>query len=481
MQHRPRRYAEHMHACPPTPAAILDLLGLSDRLHGRITLHGTDPVVKSPHKLGEATASILAARAGASAALWQARGGGQTDIDIDVADAVHALHATNYIWMNGHKIDIHPTGNPITGRFRCKDGRFIFLIAGPPYLKLLNGYLNFFDCGNTKVSISREVAAWDSLELETALNEAGLPATIARSQAEWCSHPQGRVLAAQPVIQLERIGDADPTPLPVGGAAMEGLRVLDWTHVLAGPTAAKELARAGANTLAICSPNHLDPLLMALWGNHGKRSCFLDFANAPDRDVQQAMSLADDADVMVYSWRPSVADRFGLSIDALLQRPRTKGLIYVDINCYGWGGPWDDRGGFDHCGQMVSGFSVSEGNMDDPCISPVGYLNDLLTGHLAATGAMAAVLRRAEEGGSWRVRVSLARTAMWVQSLGLLPRGSFDEAPDVPSRDDAEAQLTSVPSPLGEVTYLADPVRYSAMPSTTISGPGPFGSDPASW
>ncbi|HWX27082.1 MAG TPA: hypothetical protein VNZ53_06540 [Steroidobacteraceae bacterium] len=56
------------------------------------------------------------------------------------------------------------------------------LEAGPPYPKLLRGYLNFFDCGDNKVSIAREVATWDSAELEEALAKVGLPACRAFSR-----------------------------------------------------------------------------------------------------------------------------------------------------------------------------------------------------------------------------------------------------------------------------------------------------------
>ena len=70
-----------------------------------------------------------------------------------------------------------------------------------------------------------------------------------------------------------------------------------------------------------------------------------------------------------------------------------------------------DRPGFDQNGQVASGFAAKEGEPGRPKFSPVFYLADLMTGYLAAAGMMAALLRRAEEGGSYHVKLSLARSA----------------------------------------------------------------------
>ena len=63
--------------------------------------------------------------------------------------------------------------------FLCRDNRYIMIEGGPPYTKLLKGYLNFFDCGYNKKSIAREVAKWDSTDLEVALAKEGLPVSPA--------------------------------------------------------------------------------------------------------------------------------------------------------------------------------------------------------------------------------------------------------------------------------------------------------------
>ena len=96
--------------------------------------------------------------------------------------------------------------------FLCRDNRHVMLEAGPPYMKLLKGYLNFFDCGDDKKSFAREVAKWDSEELETAMAKAGPPACRAFSHEEWLAHPQGTALSQVPVIEIEKIADSQPVP-----------------------------------------------------------------------------------------------------------------------------------------------------------------------------------------------------------------------------------------------------------------------------
>ena len=84
------------------------------------------------------------------------------------------------------------------------------LEAGPPYQKLLNGYLNFFGCGNNRQSFAREVANWNAEDLEQALTNVGLPACRAFTRQERLAHPQGTALAGTPPIEIVKIADGDP-------------------------------------------------------------------------------------------------------------------------------------------------------------------------------------------------------------------------------------------------------------------------------
>jgi CoA-transferase family III len=163
----------------------------------------------------------------------------------------------------------------VNGLFPCHDGRYVMLEAGPPYVKLLKGYLNFFDCGDNRPSIAREVAQWDSLALEEAMAQAGLPACRAFTRDEWLVHPQGQVLAQAPVVEIEKIADGPKVPFDRGDARspLDGIRVLDFTHVLADPRSARSLAEYGAEVLHITSPmpTHSQSTLASILANAARR------------------------------------------------------------------------------------------------------------------------------------------------------------------------------------------------------------------
>lgn len=117
----------------------------------------------------------------------------------------------------------------------------------------------------------------------------------------------------------------------------------------------------------------------------------------------------------------------GFGPDQLAQeRP---GLIYVTVNCFGSDGPFGDRAGWDQVAQAVTGVADIQGAVSGtgrPQLTPV-YLCDFLTGFMASFGAMVALRRRATEGGSYRVEVSLAGAAMLLQRQGLIT--GFTDAP----------------------------------------------------
>jgi crotonobetainyl-CoA:carnitine CoA-transferase CaiB-like acyl-CoA transferase len=123
----------------------------------------------------------------------------------------------------------------------------------------------------------------------------------------------------------------------------------------------------------------------------------------------------------------------------------------MTTNAYGHSGPWTERPGFDQNGQVASGFAWKEGEPDKPRFSPVFSLADLMTGYFAAAGMMAAPLRRSIEGGSYHVKLLLARSAMWVQELGFLETAIQKSLPE---RDTHPAKRTSIDSVYGKVSSL---------------------------
>ncbi|GAA2756320.1 CoA transferase [Actinopolymorpha rutila] len=455
---------------------LIDQLGLAARFTGDATIFGSDPVIRSPHRLAEAscTAHLLIGAAGV--AIWEARGGSPTDISMDVLHGLHHLHPTHFVEQSGYSSNVGAEFVQVNGVFATNDGGYVMLEAGPPYQKLLNGYLNFFDCGNNKDSFAREVAKWNAEDLEEALTYAGLPAARAFTREEWRAHPQGRALAAVPPIEIVKIADGDPVPFRgQGRSPLDGVRVLDFTHVLAGPRSARTLAEYGAEVLHISSPWFADNLAQHLGVDAGKYDAFLDLRY--EKDMGTMRRLAATADVFASTYRPAVNERFGLLPEALAETSE-RGIVYMSADAYGHSGPWKDRPGFDQNGQVASGFALEEGRGGPPKFSPVFYVADLITGYLAAAGMMAALLRRAVEGGSYQVKLSLTRSVMWVQDLGLLDVAAQG---DIPESDSYPAETVDIDTAYGAVTLLAPPLTFTNLTLPTTDRLVPYGSDPASW
>src|SRR5437867_3316438 len=116
------------------------------------------------------------------------------------------------------------------------------------------------------------VARWDGQALEDALTEARQCGAMVRSSDEWLAHPQGRALADRPRVEIVKIGESEPEPLPAGDRPLSGVRVLDLTRILAGPTHARTLAEHGAEVLHIASPWLPNPDVFVMDTNHGKLS-----------------------------------------------------------------------------------------------------------------------------------------------------------------------------------------------------------------
>jgi crotonobetainyl-CoA:carnitine CoA-transferase CaiB-like acyl-CoA transferase len=457
-------------------ADLLEQVGLAGWFDGDATLVGADPVIRSPHRLAEAscTAHLLIAAAGA--AIWAARTGERTDVAMDVVHGLHHLHPTHFVEQAGYPSNVGAEFVEVNGVFRTRDGGYVMLEAGPPYQKLLNGYLNFFDCGNRKESFAREVARWDADKLVRALSDAGLPACRAHTREEWLAHPQGQALAAVPQIEIVKIADGAPVPFAEEAIApLDGVRVLDFTHVLAGPRSARTLAEYGAEVLHISSPWYADTLAQHLGVDAGKYDAYLDLRY--DDDLATMWRLAATADVFACTYRPAVIERFGLG-PAALAAASERGIVYMSANAYGHSGPWAGRPGFDQNGQVTSGFALEEGNGGPPRFSPVFYVADLITGYCAAAGMMAALLRRSVEGGSYQVKLSLTRSVMWVQELGLLDVAAQGE---VPETDTYPAETVSIDTAYGPVTFLAPPVAFSNLTLPATDRLVPYGFDPAAW
>jgi crotonobetainyl-CoA:carnitine CoA-transferase CaiB-like acyl-CoA transferase len=453
---------------------LLSQMGvLPEEIAGKIAIAGADPIVASPHRLGAASAAALAAQGAAIAAIWRMRTGRGQDVSVDLRRAVVPGLRTVFHVSQGGKRLRSPGAYGGTHFFRTRDNRMIYLLRVPAYTRMLLGLLDLLHCSSDDESVAKAVAQWHSTELEDAIAERKLVGVMARRRDEWLDHPQGQWLASRPAIAIEKIGDSAPEKFGPAPRPLSGVRVLDVTHVLAGPASTRVLAEQGADVLHIASERHPDTADKMIDTSFGKRSAYLDLDVEADRAT--LAELVRGSDVFVQSWRQGVLAKRGFGPRDLTRlRP---GIVTVSVSAYGGDGPWASRGGYDPVGQVASGLAVEEGSFDAPALAPTGTLNDYITAYLAAAGALGALIRRAREGGSYAIDVSLTRSSMFVLELGLLdarPKQVFGLEP-LPS------DMRSVKTALGDVAYPAPITDYAETKPYWQRSCGYVGADKPVW
>jgi crotonobetainyl-CoA:carnitine CoA-transferase CaiB-like acyl-CoA transferase len=419
---------------------------------------GADPVLPTPFKIGETAAAALAATGLAAADLWELKTGRRQQVAIDVRQATASLRSGHYMKMDGAKVSTER--NPVMGVYPAKGGRWSYIHANFPNHRA--AALQVLGCEESRDAVRRAVAQWDALELEEAIIAAKGAGGMARSMAEWRQHPQRAAIAALPLLEIVKLGDSPPEKLRDGDRPLSGIRVLDLTRVLAGPTCARTLAEHGADVLKITAPHLPNIGYQEYDTGHGKLSAHLDLRQPSD--VETLRGLVRDADVFSQGYRPGTLGNRGLSPEELSRlRP---GLVYVSLCAFGHQGPWASRRGFDTVVQTVSGITTRQAELfggaeaGQPQFYPVSAI-DYLTGYLMAFGAMTALARRAREGGSWLVRISLAQTGHWLVGRGEVPEAALREVPAEFEADELARWTIDSDTPVGRLSHLKPVVQLS--------------------
>lgn len=269
-----------------------------------------------------------------------------------------------------------PQWDPIAGDYRTSDG-WIRLHTNAPHHR--DAAIAALGCRVDRAEVAQAAAGWTKSELESAVIAAGGAAAAMHRIDEWADHPQGRSVAAEPLIAWRQSGAADRR------VTLDGLRVLDLTRVLAGPVATRFLAGFGANVLRIDPPSWNEPGVEAEV-TLGKRRAGLDLTKAGDRRIFQ--DLLSGADLLVHGYRPGALEALGY--DEATRQRLSPGLSDISLCAYGWTGPWRDRRGFDSLVQMSSGIAdqgMRRAKADRPVPLPVQAL-DHATGYLMAAAAL---------------------------------------------------------------------------------------------
>ena len=442
-----------------------------------VQVTGADPVLPTRFKIGEVCAAVVAGIGVAVSDLWELRTGRRQDVAISVRKAAAALGSSSHMRRQDAAGKFEPiisaehlAMRAITQPWPTRDGRWFLPHFGLPNLR--KRVLGVLGCDPTPESVAKAVATWDAMDLEAAIDDARACGAMVRSNSEWLAHPHGQILNAKPIVEIIKIGDSDPEPMPAGNRPVSGIRALDLTRILAGPIAARTLAEHGAEVLMVTAerlpqiPEHV------IDTSHGKRSCFVDLSNADG--VAQLKNLVGDADVFSQGYRPGMLDSLGFGPEQLAEvRP---GLIYASISCFGADGPFSHRGGWEQVAQTVTGI-CQQGRPDRPALLPAAAC-DYTTGYLAAYGILLALARRATHGGSYHVRVSLCQSGMLIYRQGM-----FAEHPGEISHteDELNAMRIHTHPAAGPLQHLGPILSMSETPPHWTRPTPVLGGDQPAW
>jgi len=440
-------------------STLTPIAGWDDKRANEVEFSGdADPILPTSFRIGETAAASLAAVGLAVSDIWKLRTGRSQEVGVDVRQATASLRSSRYMTMDGKSIAAER--HPLMGVYPAKSGRWSYLHCNFPNHRAVA--LSVLGVENEENgAVRKAVSNWDALELEEAIIAAGGAGGMVRSMDEWARHPQSAAVASLPLLEIAKIGDSPPETLPDGDRPLSGIRVLDLTRVLAGPTCARTLAEHGADVLKITAPHLASIGSQEFDTGHGKLSAHLDLRQK--QDFETLRDLIRQADIFSQGYRPGTLAGRGLSPEHLAAlRP---GIIYVSLSAFGRVGPWAARRGFDTVVQTVSGITARQGELfpgsePGPQFYPISAI-DYLTGYLMAFGSLLALARRATEGGSWLVSISLAQTGRWLVGRGQVSEDELRDVPEDFTSEEIAGWSTSSNLSIGRVSHLAPALQLS--------------------
>ncbi|MGN0095305.1 MAG: CoA transferase [Corynebacterium sp.] len=464
---------------------LLGTVGLSSAdAGGSVDFIGADPVLPDVLRLAGGTSIALVAKSVAVAALWRMRGGRGQDISMDMRTAPRRLcpfYEKRWELLNGY-----PMGDPAradeafsTSHFyETADGRWMHPMG--PYPRLRNDTAALLGVPERPERVAEAIKGWNSLDLEKAGEAAGVIMPMCRTTDELIQTEQYRdVLSTMPPVVVEKIGDSEPEPLP-GGAQqpLAGVRALGRAHIIAGAGAGRGLALHGADVLNVWDPNEYEMPMLYATSNVGMRSTMLDLKQ--DAGEARMQELLRGADIFFANRRPGYLARHGL--DATSAAETRPGIIHATVNLNGETGPWAGRVGFDQTAGALAGVLLAEGEDGVPALPQVPVVNDYITSWFLELGILRALMLRAEHGGSYKVSVSLTRTALWMRSLGIFDKDYAAEvAGKAPGHEYLPPQTFSADTALGRYQGVTEQVRMSRTPGGYTYPLIPRGSHRPAW
>ncbi|KZM18979.1 uncharacterized protein EKO05_0011315 [Ascochyta rabiei] len=336
----------------------------------------------------------------------------------------------------------------------------------------------------SREDVAQKMLGWKSIDLETEAIREGAVMAALRSFDEWDALPQSKAIADFPIL-LNRVAKGEPhlpdrTASTHAPKCLHGIRVVEMSRVIAAPVAGKTLAAHGADVVWITSPSLPDLPDLDIDLSRGKRTVQLDIKN-PDHK-SKLMELLRTADVFIQSYRPGSLAAQGLSTDELVAL--NPNLIVASLNAYGPEGPWSQRRGFDSLVQTCSGINVADaeryGAKEAAGVLPCQAF-DHGAGYLLATGIVAALYKRATEGGSYEVKVSLAGVMRYLRSLGQYEAKSGFERKDFKRPEDVDQYMETRSTGFGQLKAVKHAAEIDGVKVGWDIMPSALGSEDPVW
>lgn len=456
-------------------AELLDLTEFEDAPLDRLEIVERDKVLATPWPIAPIATATLAAVGLAASYIHERRTGEKPTVKIDTRAAEIAMASSSYLEIDGKNAKFR---DPFTGLYQAAAGEWVFLHGNFPHLR--QGLLDLLDVPNEPDAIRTAVSRWDAEKLEQEAILRNLCAARVRVRSDWQTTAQARAMRDLPPLAITRSASSPADGWPASQEETErlplsGYRMIDLSRVIAGPMAGRTIADNGADVLLVSGPALPSIESLVIDTGFGKRSCVIDLTDP--QGAERLRALAGDADILLDAYRPGAMTARGFDRASLHgTRP---GLIHVSLSAFSAAGPWAHRRGYDSLVQSTMGMALTDPS-GRPALLPCQPL-DYLTGYLAAFGAMIGLIRRASEGGSYGVDLSLATTAQWMWRW----RVALGDDDVVPGANPTPAEIADLmdvqDTAFGRVKAVRPAVEFGGQRTGFRAPPVPLGSDPAIW
>ncbi|KAF9691830.1 hypothetical protein EKO04_010428 [Ascochyta lentis] len=465
-----------------TVSYIWTTLGLPRNALESIHLPVDAECYPSSFKVGHLAQASIGLSALSAALIWSVRNDKPApEVTVPAEHACVEFKSERLYVLNGEAAP--STFGTIGGLHKTRDG----------YIRMHDSFLNHrenalkllgLDMSASKEDVGEKMLEWNSIDLETSAIEQGAVMAALRSFEEWDKLPQSKAVADFPIL-LSQVAVGEPRPFSRTAPAhatrcLQGIRVVEMSRVIAAPVAGKTLAAHGADVVWVTSPSLPDLPDLDIDLSRGKRTVQLNIKKSDDK--KKLIELLRTADLFIQSYRPGSLAAQGLSTDELVAL--NPNLIIASLNAYGPEGPWSQRRGFDSLVQTCSGINVADaeryGAAEAARVLPCQAF-DHGAGYLLATGIMAALFKRATEGGSYEVKVSLAGVMRYLRSLGQYEAKSGFARKDFKRPEDVDQYLESRQTGFGELKAVKHAAKIDGVEVGWNIMPNALGSDDPIW